>query len=135
MAERTSLQFLEEQRRIAQQNLDRWDHKIQLHCEKEGIPHVSAHKREYLFACLAEESGEVAQAVGKILRFGELDFHPKTGNVPNIELLRREVNELISVAEMLGITADPELIAAKRDRVERYYNYALNALFTQRTKS
>ena len=40
-------------------------------------------KQEHFLACLAEEAGEVVQAVGKILRFGLDDKHPKTGDVPN----------------------------------------------------
>lgn len=75
-------------------------------------------------AALAEECGEVTQLVGKIFRFGEEDKHPKTGNIPNIELLRREVNEVFAVAEVLGIKRDEELIEAKYQRLEEYWVYA-----------
>lgn len=58
-------------------------------------------KQEHFLACLAEEAGEVVQAVGKILRFGLDDKHPKTGDVPNRELLAREIDDLIGVARLL----------------------------------
>lgn len=116
------------QRRVAQQNLDRWDAKIERKLRLAGVPAMTPHKREYLFACLSEESGEVTQAVGKIQRFGEHDFHEKTGNIENIELLRAEVNDLIAVAEMLGIVPEQERIKAKQAKVERYYVYACRAL-------
>lgn len=81
-------------------------------------------ERQHLFACFAEECGEVVQVIGKIFRFGELDSHPKTGNVPNIELLRREFNDIVAVAEMLDIHIDQELIEAKQARVRKYMAYA-----------
>jgi NTP pyrophosphatase (non-canonical NTP hydrolase) len=86
---------------------------------------MTQHERtEHLLACLAEESGEVTQLVGKCLRFGISDHHPKTGNIPNIELLQREYNDLLAVAETLGLYRDPALIAAKQERIRRYMDYA-----------
>lgn len=81
-------------------------------------------RQEHLLACLAEECGEVAQVVGKCLRFGVDDYHPKTGNVPNIELLRREFNDLVAVAEMLGIEPSREDMNAKQTKVAQYMTYA-----------
>ena len=101
------------QRKMAQKNVDRWDAKIARAIEKNGVPAMTPHKREYLFSCLSEESGEVVQAVGKIQRFGEHDFHEKTGNIENIELLRQEVNDLVAVAEMLGIVPERHRMEAK----------------------
>lgn len=80
--------------------------------------------RAYLYACLSEECGETVQMVGKIQRFGEADHHPKTGNIPNRELLHNEYNEIIAVAEMLGFKRDPKLIGTKQKRVLKYAKYA-----------
>lgn len=78
---------------------------------------------DHLLACLAEESGEVAQMVGKCLRFGLANCHPKTGNLPNKEMLRREFNDLYAVAEMLGLSIDPVLVEAKKAKVKKYMQY------------
>lgn len=82
----------------------------------------------HLLACLTEECGETTQVVGKCLRFGINDYHPKTDNVPNFELLRREFNDIVAVAEMLGIMPDRKLINSKKARVETYIEYAEAAL-------
>jgi hypothetical protein len=80
--------------------------------------------RQYLFHCLSEECGEVVQVLGKIGRFGENDFHPKTGSIPNIELLSNELNDLFSIAAMLGWEPNLEANAAKVEKVLRYFEYA-----------
>lgn len=85
------------------------------------------HYGNYILATLTEEAGEVSQIVGKCQRFGLDDYHPKTGNVPNRELMRREVNDLIAVAEMLGIKRDEKLVEKKKWRVTEYWQYAKDA--------
>lgn len=92
---------------------------------------MSSERTKHLLACLAEEAGEVAQIVGKCLRFGMEDSHPKTGNIPNHVLMYNEVNDLIAVAEMLGIMASTPLINKKKKRVEEYIKYAEKALKTK----
>lgn len=84
-------------------------------------------RTRHLLACLTEEAGEVSQLVGKCLRFGMDDCHPKTNNVPNKELLRREFNDLVAVARLLGMHPDDELILRKIARVEKYIEYAKEA--------
>lgn len=83
-------------------------------------------RRLYLFGALTEEAGEVSQCVGKILRFGEADFHPKTDNVPNIQLLHEELNDLFGVAMLLGWSPDQESVRLKQAKVEKYFKYAQN---------
>ena len=80
-------------------------------------------RRKYLLACLAEECGEATQMAGKCLRFGIDSYHKKTGNISNMELLRREVNDIIAVAEMLNIDRNEEDIVAKQAKVAKWmYN-------------
>lgn len=86
----------------------------------------------HLIACAGEEAGEVAQVAGKIQRFGLFDSHPKVGNIPNIVLLNKEVNELIGVmlmlqAEGLPIKFCAKTVLEKVDRVMHFMEYAENA--------
>lgn len=72
----------------------------------------------YYLACLSEECGEVVQAVGKIIRFGIDDHHPKTGNIPNHEILSRECGDIIGVIDCLiemGVV-DPNILDEYRLR-------------------
>jgi len=55
----------------------------------------------HLLACVGEECGEVQQVVGKSLRFGIHDYHPKTGE-ENWLRLTEEVGDLLAVYEMLA---------------------------------
>lgn len=87
----------------------------------------AADKRiQYLLACLGEECGEVQQVVGKALRFGTYDHHPKTDDIANIELIRREVHDVLAVYTMLmrelslPETINPLRIQNKIAKVERY---------------
>lgn len=52
-------------------------------------------------AILAEECGEVIQLVGKIIRFGWDDSHPKHDNVPNRKLLTQELADLRVATNLL----------------------------------
>lgn len=86
-------------------------------------------KEEYLLTCLGEETGELAQAVGKVQRFGANDAetieHPT-----NIEKLITEFHDIVAVYEMLcnelnicsGIS--PVLITAKKIKLEKYMEYS-----------
>ena len=67
------------------------------------LPMKGEERLNHLLACMTEEAGEVSQLVGKCQRFGIHDYHEKTGNIQNIELLKREYNEVVAVAELLGI--------------------------------
>ena len=46
----------------------------------------------YLLGTLGEESGEIQQAIGKILRFGLYDQHKE--KEPNFRELQKEVHDL-----------------------------------------
>jgi hypothetical protein len=89
-------------------------------------------KVEHLFACVAEEAGEIAQVAGKILRFGAHDTHAKTEFIPLIEQLVTETNDLLGVLLMLKCEGFKELsdinneaaLAAKISKVNGYLHYA-----------
>jgi homoserine acetyltransferase len=93
---------------------------------------------EHLLTILAEEAAEVTQAATKALRFGLEEVFPETGK-SNLHRLIVEKLELTAVTEMLmaellllGISADDHLpiesvrhiIAAKKERVEKYLEYS-----------
>ena len=86
---------------------------------------------EHILMKIAEESGEVAQAAAKCGVFGIFDSHPKYGDVPNIDLLITEANQLIAVVEMLGEhgidvskLGDRGQIANKKEKVKVWMDYA-----------
>lgn len=86
--------------------------------------------RDHLVACVGEEGGEIAQVVGKAQRFGLFDLNPKTRNTNWREIIL-ETHDLIAVVEMLHehetgeqFRIDRDLIAAKKDRVLRFMEYA-----------
>lgn len=56
---------------------------------------------EHLLTCLAEEAGEVVQAVCKALRFGTANTDTYSDGTTNIEAIIRELNDLFAVVEML----------------------------------
>lgn len=58
-------------------------------------------------AMLAEEAGEIVQAVGKILRHGYDSHHPRDPDQKtNKELLRREIVDLMAVFRLMGESGD-----------------------------
>lgn len=57
-------------------------------------------------AILAEECGEVVQAVGKIIRHGYDNYHPKNPDVDNREHLEREIADVIAMVSILWATND-----------------------------
>lgn len=57
-------------------------------------------EQEHLLVCMAEECGEVTQAVTKILRFGLLNFVPGT-NVTNAARLYNELCDIETISKML----------------------------------
>ena len=52
-------------------------------------------------AMLADEAGEIVQAVGKILRHGYESYHPENPNTNNRDLLAMEITDLLAVIEMM----------------------------------
>ena len=56
---------------------------------------------------LAEEAGEIVQAVGKVLRHGYESSHPHDpDSVTNRESLMREIRDFTAVASRMGRTGD-----------------------------
>lgn len=86
-------------------------------------------RTEHLLACLTEEAGEVAQAVGKALRFGLTDGYPGTDRT-NEQDIANEVCDLAAIVEMLvdcGAIPPPwvrQRMAAKKAKVEEFMRYA-----------
>ncbi|KFZ25570.1 MAG: hypothetical protein KQ78_02236 [Candidatus Izimaplasma bacterium HR2] len=87
-------------------------------------------KTEYLLMCASEECGEIIQAIGKIGRFGGVNFHPKT-DISNNEQLVLEVNDLLGILELLeengvllgGIGCRGD-IDEKKHKVEQWMEYS-----------
>ena len=58
-------------------------------------------------AMLAEEAGEIVQAVGKILRHGYTSKHPAyLDGLNNRQMLEEELRDLLAVAQEMGERAD-----------------------------
>lgn len=57
-------------------------------------------------ALLAEECGEVIQVIGKVIRHGYADSHPKYDNKPTRELLEQEIADLFVIIELMIIEDD-----------------------------
>jgi len=80
-------------------------------------------------AMLAEEAGEVIQAVGKILRHGLDNWSPTNPDpAPNRYHLRREITDFLAVVSLLEQEGDIELrrasdVAFARDRRLRYAHH------------
>lgn len=88
-------------------------------------------KQEHLLTCLAEEAGEIVQAVGKALRFGLKDGYPGTDRT-NEKDIQTECNHLIAVMEMLidsgvgtpCIAMRGRDITKKKEKVIKYMEHA-----------
>ena len=87
---------------------------------------------EHLKWCLAEEAGEVIQALGKIGRFGLKDISPKTKKQSIIDL-EDEMHDLVAVYEMICAELNHEILSgsflrnkinAKKEKVIKYMGYA-----------
>lgn len=85
-------------------------------------------KTDYLLTCLAEESGEIIQAVGKALRFGLEDGYPETERTNRTDL-QAELNDLFAVVELLQdqkdlVGLDRAVINAKKAKVLHWMKYS-----------
>lgn len=77
-------------------------------------------------AMLAEECGEVVQAIGKVLRHGYESTHPD-GGPTNREALRRELVDLRAVVYMMALKCDFPALERDtefEDAYGRKYRYA-----------
>lgn len=90
-----------------------------------SIPGKVNDRLTHLLACLGEECGEVQQIVGKSLRFGLYNLHPKEKEL-NVAMLQKEVHDILAVYMMiceeegLDPAINREAIAVKKARVNRY---------------
>lgn len=81
-----------------------------------------------LLALLAEECGEVVQAIGKILRHGLDSWHPDSG-MNNRSTLEREMGDVRAAMILLceaGLTAKDQVhrcADSKLERVGRYLHH------------
>lgn len=55
---------------------------------------------------LVEEASEIIQVAQKVLRFGWNSSHPKTGNVPNRDLLEQEIGDFQAALAMMVANGD-----------------------------
>lgn len=106
----------------------------ELKLEKTGVNVTdidTSDSRIHLLAKLAEECGEVIQAVGKCLRFGLYDVHPAKGEA-NIEQLKREIIDVKAAISFLydecqiGDPFDGHKILDAKRKIRHYLNYAIN---------
>ena len=86
---------------------------------------------EHLLMNVSEQAVEVVQMAGKCGVFGISDSNPKYGNIPNIDLLLAETNDLLAVIEMLGdrgvdvsALGDRNQITLKKIKVTKWMLYA-----------
>lgn len=78
-------------------------------------------------ALVAEECGEVLQAIGKVLRHGYASTHPD-GGPTNREALEREIGDLSAVCDLLAQDdLDPRHIVRaarnKRENMQKYLHH------------
>lgn len=70
------------------------------------MTHLTDRQIEAL-ALVSEESGEVVQVVGKILRHGLESYHPNNLQETNRHLLRKELTDVLAA---INILVDAEII-------------------------
>lgn len=81
-------------------------------------------------ALLAEECGEVVQAVGKILRHGYRSHHPQFRDCDNRETLEEEIGDLTAAVRLLSDAGDivgenvVQHAESKLERVEEFLHHA-----------
>ena len=91
---------------------------------------------QYLLTKLAEEATEIGQIALKTQQFSLDEICP---NLPysNKERCHQEVNDLLAIVEMLnrefnfGYIPDDGEIAAKINKVNKYYNYSIDCGMVQ----
>ena len=88
---------------------------------------------EHLLACLAEECAEVAQRAMKAQRFGLFEIQPDQ-ELSNIKRLSQEVNDLLAVAEMLGLALSQTERDEKKRKVLKFMAYAESIGALDKTK-
>lgn len=82
---------------------------------------------QYELAVLNEECGEVAQMVGKTLRFGWDSSSPFDPDKTNLELLHEEVGDVLAAAEFAaqrGMLDTKVLAARKKKKLDKLHRLA-----------
>lgn len=75
-----------------------------------------------LLACVGEESGEISQVVGKILRHGYESHHPDFPLTTNRELLQKELGDLLAIQERLVQAGELDVLAIRRHADAKHKN-------------
>lgn len=88
---------------------------------------------EHLLCCLAEEAGEIVQAVNKALRFGLDDDYrnatPSSLASPRVYIMN-EIADLVAVTELLHEShvltelLKRDVVDAKKAKVRKFMDYA-----------
>lgn len=85
-----------------------------------------------LYTMLCEEASEVIQSATKILRFGEDSFNPyKPEDGTNIQQLREEVVDILSVIEMLKNVSTSPIKGPSEYEIEQRIQKKLNFLVNE----
>lgn len=77
---------------------------------------------QYETALLAEECGEVTQIIGKSFRFGWTSYDPANPTVTNLDLLHREVGDVLAAIQLAtdrGLLIGPKLEAHKAEKMAK----------------
>lgn len=80
-------------------------------------------------AILAEEAGEVVQAVGKILRHGYGSHHPDNAAVDNRDHLEHELGDLTAVIHDMVERGDLSLKPIERQREDKLRRLKVGVLY------
>lgn len=94
----------------------------------EHFNELEAYEAE-LLALLAEECGEVVQAIGKILRHGIGSYNPSEPSISNRDRLTREMGDVRAAMILLceaGVISKDRVHAAaddKRARIGKYLHH------------
>lgn len=87
-------------------------------------------RTEHILTVISEECAEIQKNVSKALRFGLDDTNPNNG-LTNAELLKREINDLFGMIELLSedqygldMNFERELINDKQKKFEKYLEYS-----------
>jgi len=85
--------------------------------------------KEEVFTKIAEEAGEIVQAVCKLLQHGEFSYHPKADQGHNLHHLSKELGDMLGLikwAFYMGYLDPYAVQEAARTKMERVAVYAHN---------
>ncbi len=81
-------------------------------------------KTQHLLTILAEECAEVAQVACKAIRFGLDSTNLGRNPEDNKRLLERELADLMTLADLLGLKVRDEDKTLKRAKVKKFMGYS-----------